>query len=178
MRTQIKTIKLAVLCGLMMSLVGCRSYGPTDLIPATEVLNASCCKPDNEVQINFLKLRRSPPEQYVLGGGDTLGIYIQGITGDKDIPPPVHFPDDGGQPALGYPVPVRDDGYISLPLVAPIRVTGLTIGEAEAKIVRAYTKDMKILLEGSQKIIVTLKELLGEERFSQTDCNDYISKEF
>ena len=86
----------------------------------------------------------------------TLGIYIQGITGDKDIPPPVHFPESGGQPALGYPVPIRDDGYISLPLVAPVRVSGLTVGEAEAKIVRAYTKDKKILLEGNEKIIVTL----------------------
>ena len=151
-----KTIKLAIFGAMILSLVGCRSYAPTNLIPATEVLNASCCKPDSEVQINFLTLRRTPPAEYVLGGGDTLGIYIQGITGDKDIPPPVHFSESGGQPALGYPVPIRDDGYISLPMVAPIRVTGLTIGEAEAKIVRAYTKDVKILLEGSQKIIVTL----------------------
>lgn len=156
MRIFAKTLTMALICGLLVPLVGCRSYGPTNLTPAREVLNASCCKPDNEVQINFLKLRRTPPEEYVLDGGDTLGIYIQGITGDNDIPPPVHFPDGGGQPALGYPVPVRDDGYISLPLVAPVRVTGLTIGEAEAKIVRAYTKDKKILLEGNEKIIVTL----------------------
>ena len=156
MWTFTKTLNLALACGLAIPLVGCVSTGPTDLTPAREVLNASCCKPDNESQINFLKLRRSPPQEYVLDGGDTLGVYIQGITGDKDIPPPVHFPDDGGQPALGYPVPVRDDGYISLPLVAPVRVTGLTVGEAEAKIVRAYTKDKKILLEGNEKIIVSL----------------------
>jgi protein involved in polysaccharide export with SLBB domain len=59
-------------------------------------------------------------------------------------------------PGLGYPVPVRDDGYISLPLVTPIRVTGLTLSQAERKIVGAYTKDKKILLEGNEKIIVTL----------------------
>jgi len=156
MWTITKTLNLALICGLLIPLVGCQTYGPTDLTPAREVLNAACCQPDTEEQINFLKLRRTPPQEYVLDGGDTLGIYIQGITGDKDIPPPVHFPDEGGQPALGYPVPIRDDGYISLPLVAPVRVTGLTIGEAEAKIVRAYTKDKKILLEGSEKIIVTL----------------------
>ena len=156
MWTFTKTINLALICGLLIPLVGCQTYGPTDLTPAREVLNAACCQPETEEQINFLKLRRTPPQEYVLDGGDTLGIYIQGITGDKDIPPPVHFPDEGGQPALGYPVPIRDDGYISLPLVAPVRVTGLTIGEAEAKIVRAYTKDKKILLEGSEKIIVTL----------------------
>ena len=156
MWTFTKTLNLALACGLLIPLAGCQTYGPTDLTPAREVLNAACCQPDREEQINFLKLRRTPPEEYVLDGGDTLGIYIQGITGDKDIPPPVHFPDEGGQPALGYPVPVRDDGYISLPLVAPVRVTGLTIGEAEAKIVRAYTKDKQILLEGNEKIIVTL----------------------
>jgi len=153
-----ESIRLLLLTGLLVTtLVGCKSYGPTDLVPASEVLNASCCKPDTETQINFLTLRRNPPEQYVLGKGDTLGIYIQGITGDKEVPPPVHFPEkNGGNPALGYPVPVRDDGYISLPLISPVRVTGLTVGEAESKIVRAYTKDKKILLEGNEKIIVTL----------------------
>ena len=141
------------------SLAGCRSYGPTDLVPAADVLNRSCCEPDTEQQINFLKLRRSPPEQYVLGKGDVLGIYIQGITGDAAVPPPVNFADaDNKKPAIGYPVPIRDDGYISLPLIAPIRVTGLTVGEAEAKIVRAYTQDKKILLEGNEKIIVTLMQ--------------------
>jgi len=88
-----------------------------------------------------------------------LGIYIQGITGDATVPPPVNFADkDNTKPAIGYPVPIRDDGYISLPLIAPIRVTGLTVGEAESKIVRAYTRDKEILLEGNEKIIVTLMQ--------------------
>ena len=136
-------------------MAGCRSYGPTDLVPAADVLNRSCCNPSQEQQINFLNLRRTPPEQYVLSKGDVLGIYIQGITGDAAVPPPVNFADQDSQPAIGYPVPIRDDGYISLPLIAPIRVTGLTVGEAEAKIVRSYTQDKEILLEGNEKIIVT-----------------------
>ena len=154
----------ARVCMIAMALclscsVGCRDYGPTNLIPAADVLNRSCCQPDTEQQINFLKLRRSPPEQYVLSKGDVLGIYIQGITGDAAVPPPVNFADgDNSKPAIGYPVPIRDDGYISLPLIAPLRVTGLTVGEAEAKIVRAYTQDKKILLEGNEKIIVTLMQ--------------------
>ena len=145
--------------GLITSAVGCQTYGPTNLTPAKDVLNASCCRPDTETEINFLALRQTPPEQYVLDKGDILGIYIQGITGDKDVPPPVNFPsgrDEDLDPGLGYPVPVRDDGYISLPLVTPIRVTGLTLSQAERKIVGAYTKDKKILLEGNEKIIVTL----------------------
>ena len=149
---------IAAMALCISSLAGCRNYGPTDLIPAADVLNRSCCQPDTEQQINFLKLRRSPPEQYVLGKSDVLGIYIQGITGDAAVPPPVNFSDGESQPAIGYPVPIRDDGYISLPLIAPIRVIGLTVGEAEAKIVRAYTQDKKILLEGNEKIIVTLMQ--------------------
>ena len=144
------------LCVAVCGFSGCQSYGPTDLTPANEVLNAACCKPDNTTQINFLKLRQSPPQQYILGRGDTLGIYIQGITGDKDVPPPVHFPEDAGQqPALGYPVPIRDDGYISLPLVKPIRIAGMTLADAEKEIIDAYSEE-EILLEGSEKIIVTL----------------------
>ncbi|QEG22826.1 polysaccharide biosynthesis/export family protein [Mariniblastus fucicola] len=144
------------LCVAVSGLSGCQSYGPTDLTPASEVLNAACCKPDTTTQINFLTLRQSPPQQYILGRGDTLGIYIQGITGDKDVPPPVHFPEDAGQqPALGYPVPIRDDGYISLPLIKPLRIAGMTLADAEKEIVDAYSEE-EILLEGSEKIIVTL----------------------
>ena len=149
---------IAILALCISTLAGCRSYGPTDLVPAADVLNRSCCSPDQEQQINFLNLRRTPPEQYVLSKGDVLGIYIQGITGDAAVPPPVNFADQDSQPAIGYPVPIRDDGYISLPLIAPIRVTGLTVGEAEAKIVRSYTQDKEILLEGNEKIIVTLMQ--------------------
>ena len=151
-------ICIAAMALCISSLAGCRNYGPTDLIPAADVLNRSCCEPDTEQNINFLKLRRSPPEQYVLSKGDVLGIYIQGITGDAAVPPPVNFASDSNEAAVGYPVPIRDDGYISLPLIAPIRVTGLTVGEAEAKIVRAYTQDKEILLEGNEKIIVTLMQ--------------------
>jgi len=153
MRSNLLNLKIAAAIAMCcsMSITGCQTSIPTEsLIPAQEVLNAACCKPDRTQQINFLALRQTPPEEYTLGKGDTLGIYIQGVTGDKDTPPPVNFPDDpGAQPGLGYPVPIRDDGYISLPLVAPIRVTGLTLADAERRIADAYTKDKEILLEGN-----------------------------
>jgi protein involved in polysaccharide export with SLBB domain len=163
MRSNLLNFKIAsaiAMCCSMSIVTGCQSSIPSEsLIPAQEVLNAACCKPDTTEQINFLALRQTPPEEYTLGKGDTLGIYIQGVTGDKDTPPPVNFPDDpGAQPGLGYPVPIRDDGYISLPLVAPIRVSGLTLADAERRIADAYTKDKEILLEGNEKIIVTLMQ--------------------
>ena len=161
MRSNITNTKIFAAIALTAAfgmLGGCRSsIAPEDLTAAQEVLNASCCKPDTTQQINFLALRQTPPQEYTLGKGDTLGIYIQGVTGDKDVPPPVNFPDDpSAQPGLGYPVPIRDDGYISLPLVSPIRVSGLTLADAERRIADAYTKDKEILLEGNEKIIVTL----------------------
>ena len=151
-------LKATVLMGFAVSLVGCRSKcGPLETIPACKVRNASCCDSGEQEKINFLMLRRKPPENYVLDGGDTLGIYIHGVTGDKDTPPPVHFPEDPGlQPALGYPVPIRDDGYISLPLVDPLRLAGLTLAQAEDRIRDAYTQDREILQKGGDKIIVTL----------------------
>lgn len=149
---------IAVIFAIVIA--GCHSpCGPTVKHPASSVRNASCCNTTQTEKINFLTLRRTPPKEYILDGGDTLGIYVQGITGDKDTPPPVHFPaDESMQPALGYPVPIRDDGYISLPLLPPVRLKGMTLGQAEARIREAYTKDRKILLEGSDKIIVTLMQ--------------------
>jgi protein involved in polysaccharide export with SLBB domain len=145
---------------ILVLFAGClvpRHCPPLETIDPSKVRNACCCDDGEAERINFLMLRLKPPTDYVLGGGDTLGIYIQGITGDKDTPPPVHFPEDPGlQPALGYPVPIRDDGMISLPLIEPIRLSGLTLGQAESRIREAYTKDKEILLEGSDKIIVTL----------------------
>ena len=138
---------------------GCssRHCPPLETVPACKVRNKTCCVNQEPEKINFLTLRRKPPESYILGGGDTLGIYIQGITGDKDVPPPVHFPEDPGlQPALGYPVPIRDDGSISLPLIDPIALDGLSLAQAETKIREAYTVDREILNEGADKIIVTL----------------------
>ena len=153
---------LALLLVPVLASTGCQFNNskhcpPLETVPANRVRNATCCDNGEPEKINFLTLRRKPPESYVLGGGDTLGIYIQGITGDKDTPPPVHFPEDPGlQPALGYPVPIRDDGNISLPLIEPIQLEGLTLAQAEDKIREAYTKDKEILLKGSDKIIVTL----------------------
>ena len=141
---------------LTFGATGCRSVNQ-GFTPASCVRNASEYDAMPTEKINFLTLRRSPPNDYILDSGDTLGIYVQGITGDKETPPPVHFPEDEGmQPALGYPVPIRDDGMISLPLINPIKVAGLTLGQAEARIRDAYTQDKQILLKGNDKIIVTL----------------------
>lgn len=138
---------------------GCRRCRVETISPnCVENASQNCCL-DDSAKINFLSLRRTPPDAYILDSGDTLGIYIQGITGDATVPPPVHFSEVAGEPpALGYPVPIRDDGYIALPLIQPIQLAGLTLGQAEARIRDAYTKDRQILKKENAAIIVTLMQ--------------------
>src|SRR5687767_12290327 len=78
--------------------------------------------------INLIRLRQDPPAVYQLGPRDILGIYIQGVLGNDEEPPPVHFPTEGTMPpALGYPIPIREDGTLALPLLPePVKVSGMT----------------------------------------------------
>ena len=58
---------------------------------------------------------------------------------------------------LGYPIPVREDGTVSLPLVNPVSVTGMTVQEAEEAIRKAYTVTQPILQPGRERILVALQ---------------------
>lgn len=112
---------------------------------------------ESERQLPLTLLRQKPPEAYRLEAGDILGIYIEGVLGDRNQPPPVRLVEQSGlPPAMGYPIPVRDNGTVSLPLVDPIKVEGLTIPEAEEAVRQAYTVKKEILRPGRERIIVTL----------------------
>lgn len=127
-------------------------------VPACSIagMDPAISKSDME-PINFIRLRQDPPEVYLLGAGDVLGIYIEGVTGSADTPPPVHFPEEGNlPPAIGFPIPIREDGTLSLPLVDPIMVEGLTLAQAEDRIRQAYIVQNQILLPDRDQIIVTL----------------------
>jgi hypothetical protein len=63
----------------------------------------------------------------------------------------------GLQPVLGFPIPVREDGTIALPLIDPVNVNGLSVTEATTAITRAYI-DKRILQPGRERIIVTLMQ--------------------
>jgi protein involved in polysaccharide export with SLBB domain len=101
-------------------------------------------------------LRQPPPKKYILAAGDTLGIYIEGVLGAAETPPPVNIPETGElPPSVGYPFPIRDDGTVSLPYVEPVRVAGMTIEEAEKAVVNAYLQK-EILRPEDRRILVTL----------------------
>ena len=90
-------------------------------------------------------LRQKPPEVYQSAKGDILGIYIEGVLGERNQAPPVRFPENGNlPPALGFPIPVRENGTISLPLIEPVEVRGLSITQAEDKVRDAYTVKKQI----------------------------------
>lgn len=97
-------------------------------------------------------------KQYFLDADDVLGIFIEGVLGDLDESPPVQVPDPNSDlpPSLGYPVSVRADGTISLPLVEPIPVRGLTITQAEALIKSKYLDRNRPILMPENRILVSL----------------------
>jgi protein involved in polysaccharide export with SLBB domain len=103
-------------------------------------------------------LRQSSPDIYRLGTGDILGVWIEGVLGEKAQAPPVKLPEPGGggAPAIGYPVPVRENGTVALPLVDPVKVEGLSITEAQEEIIKAYTVKKEILAPGRERVIVSL----------------------
>jgi hypothetical protein len=107
--------------------------------------------------IDLALLGQEQPDSYKLAPGDVLGIWIEWVLGERGALPPVQLAETGKEPpALGYPVPVRENGTLSLPLVDPVRVNGMSIDEAEAAITRAYTEAKQILQPGHERIIVTL----------------------
>jgi protein involved in polysaccharide export with SLBB domain len=105
-------------------------------------------------------LRQSKPEPYLLAPGDILGVYIEGVVGSNQAPPPVNIPDVAElPPTIGYPIPIRANGTLSLPLIDPIHVAGLSVEEAEKLVIDAYRgsdPDQQLLDPEKRPILVSL----------------------
>lgn len=140
--------------------VGCTSLAsPISGVPAHRLPQQFLPPPKNNlIPIDISRLRQTPPRQYLVDAGDILGIYIEGVLGNPDEAPPVHMPDRDSDlpPAIGFPIPIREDGTLALPLVPPKMVRGLTLSQVENVIRNSYTIDQQILQEGKDRIIVTL----------------------
>lgn len=143
-----------------VSMTGCTTIlSPIQTIPADRVPRQFLAEPQaDKVPIDVSRLRIDKPEFYILDKEDVLGVFIDGVLGQFDSPPPVQFPPQGSDlpPAIGFPVPIRDDGTITLPFVDPIPVRGLTIQQAEELIKRAYFGGSDPYLKGNARVIVTL----------------------
>jgi protein involved in polysaccharide export with SLBB domain len=143
----------------------------THAIPANRLPAELLAKPRSPmVPIDFSMLRRQPPPAHIIGARDVLGIYVQDVipsVQNRQEPTVLNVPVATSQdyypplglivsPAVGLPMNVSLDGTLNLPLVAPLKVDGLTLNEAADKIRRAYAVDRKILEPGRERILVSL----------------------
>lgn len=154
-------LHLALLVSVLSGIgSGCSSLGVCDIpaVPASRVPKEFLGRARTDMQqLSISRLRQNPPEAYQLAPGDILGVYVDQVLGEPDKAPPIHYPEKGDQPpALGFPVPVREDGTLALPLVEPINVDGMTLPQATEAVREAYTERKGILKRGDDKIIVTL----------------------
>ncbi|MDY3551869.1 polysaccharide biosynthesis/export family protein [Gemmata sp. JC717] len=109
---------------------------PVNRLPA-EVLG----RPKSELRpLPLTLLRQAAPAEYTLDAGDVLAITANEIFAPGDQLPPVRPADASGRPpVVGYPVTVRDDGTLSLPLLKPLNVRGKTIRDVERMLLDAVT---------------------------------------
>ncbi len=141
---------------MLLSTVGCATYD-IPAVPAYRVPPSFLGRSREAMQqISISRLSQAPPKAYQLAPGDVLGVYIEFVLGEEASAPPVHFPEAGDQPpAIGYPIPVREDGTLALPLIDPVNVEGLTLIQATEKLREVYISK-EILQPGRDKVIVTL----------------------
>ncbi len=149
-----------LLVAACFSFSGCTAVlAPIDTVPANRVPPQFLAEPESTKRpIDVSRLRQVKPDNYILDSGDVLGIFIEEVLGALGEAPPVSFPDPGSDldPAMGFPVPVREDGTLSLPLVDPIHVRGLTVQQAEQLIKRTYTEGEEPILNASARFITTI----------------------
>jgi protein involved in polysaccharide export with SLBB domain len=113
--------------------------------------------------IDFSLLRQKPATPRLIVPGDVLGIHVDDVLGKEGELPPVFFPSvmNGPdstyveQPAVGTPITVQDTGTISLPLVPPIKVAGLSLADAQEVIRKTYVEG-RILQPQRDRVVVTL----------------------
>lgn len=117
--------------------------------------------PGQQPEIQY-STRATGKQPYFLDSGDVLGVFLEGVLGKVGSMPPIHYPPAGSSlgPSMGYPIVVRENGKVSLPLVDSISVRGLTVMQAEERIKSAYLGNNKTgekILRENSRILVSLQ---------------------
>jgi hypothetical protein len=161
----------------MVMLAGCVMTGCSSLtnpvqngIPVRKLPTDLLSQPhrENLQTVPLSLLRQKQPENYILAAGDVVGVFIAGVfpltLADGALTaPPVYFPSQidplgaGLPPSLGYPVTIRNDGTLALPMIEPVLLDGLTIEEANERVRSAYI-DKGILQPGRESVMLTLMQ--------------------
>ena len=146
---------------LMVMMTGCAAFRPLDGMPARFVPDSiKSPSRSNQKTIDLSLLAQRKPPEHLVGPGDILGIYIDGVLGKPNEAPPVRVATNQlATPSVGFPIPVRSDGSLSLPLLKePLRVEGLTLAQVEALILQAYTVKQKTLNPNNARVLVSLQQ--------------------
>jgi len=117
------------------------------------------------VPVDISLLSSEPPREYQIDKGDILGVYVEGVLpfnppNVTPEPPPVNFPDANSSlpPSIGFPIAVQEDGTLSLPLIEPVDVRGLTLDQIREKIRDAYIDSDILRPEKARPIVSLIKE--------------------
>ncbi len=143
----------------LLFLTGCSAFRPLDGLPVRYMPDEFKGTPrSGKKTINLSLLKRPAASSYQLDSGDVLAVYIEGILGNHKEAPPVYFPENEKYaPSFGYPVPVRDNGTVSLPMISSIHARGKTVEQLEKEILFAYTKSKKLLNAENPRVVVNLQ---------------------
>ena len=109
-----------------------------------------------ERPVSLARLRQKTPDAYRVDAGDVLGIFVEGVLGERGTIPPIInlWSNAAGQAAIGFPIPVLEDGTITLPLRDPINVAGRSIHEVHETVQKAYLVDK--LIPPMARVIVSI----------------------
>jgi len=150
-----------------VTLTGCTALlSPIDGVPARRLPPEFFGQPKNNmVPVDISLLSLEPPREYQVDSGDILGMYIEGVLPFNDpnvppTPPPINFPDQNSllPPSLGFPIAVQEDGTISLPLIEPLNVRGLTIDQIRDRVREAYIETDILRPEKARPLVSLIKE--------------------
>ena len=152
-------LALGVFAAASMVLAGCAAVtNPVaDGIPVRDLPPELIAPVHDEAKNISLTLLRQPPQKnYKVGADDVLGIYVEGLFGDRSVLPPVRYNEISNlPPGIGFPVPVQPDGTISLPYIKPFDVRGLTIDEIRDLIYKKVVVE-KRLVQPVARILTTI----------------------
>lgn len=165
---RIRSTSTALAAGVLATTFsGCTALTqPINGVPAERLPPQFFAEPKNDlIPVDISLLSIEPPRDYQLAGGDILGVYVEGVLpfnppNQPPEPPPVNFPDEDSTlpPSIGYPIAVQDDGTLSLPLIEPLEVEGLTLEQVRDAIRDKYIDEDILRPEKARPIVTLIKE--------------------
>ena len=112
---------------------GCASVtnSVADGVPVRRLPVEVLGRPKSDLKpIPLTLLRQRELDPYTLDRGDVLAVVADDVVAPAGTQVPVRLPDvNSSQASVGFPIPVGDDGTISIARLKPINVRGKTLAE-------------------------------------------------